>query len=162
MLFIDDNHRSRLHAFCHYCKKAVQVFKPAQCPDGDNHQIELFFILTIDVVDIDSLKRTGQVQFLRFCIREGDLILGNVKACPFCSFSAFHQRKKLAPVIAAELTDRHSLRIHFPQDVCHLFFKKRIVFILNPFCYVGSPGGIPVVKSLLPCFFVSFYILFHL
>ena len=162
MLFIDHNDSTRFHTLCDNGKKTVQVVKPAERADRDDHNVKLFLIPVINIIYVYSFKHAGETQLLSFFIGKGYLVFSNVKTNPFRCFSAFHQGKQFTSVIAAELTDHLSLGMYFPQGSRRFFVEKRVVFLLNAVCYIGSPGSMPLIKSFLPRRFISFDILFHI
>ena len=61
VLFIDHNDGARLHALCYDGKEPIQILKPAERTDGDDHNIELFLMAVVNVIDIDSLKFAREI-----------------------------------------------------------------------------------------------------
>ena len=161
MLFIDHNDSPRFHAFCDNGKKTVQVIKPAERADRDDHNIKLFLIPVINIIYVYSFKHAGETQLLCFFIGKGHLVFSNIKTDSFRCFSAFHQGKQFTSVIAAEMTDHLSLSVYFPQGRRRFLVEKRVVFLLNAVCYIGSPGSMPLIKCFLPCCFISCDIFIH-
>ena len=161
MLLVDHDDRSRLHAFRDNGKKTVQVLKPAQRADGNDHHIKHFPVQVVDVIDIHGLEQTGQIQFPGFLIGEGHLVFRNIKTDPFLCLPAFNQGEQFPSVIAAELADHSSLCTDLLQNAPGFLIEERILLVPDTLRNISSPGIRPIIESLFPGSFVSFDILLH-